>query len=583
MLQFQTNFSLLWVLVMGILVLGVTGWLEFKRQQKYLVWRLIAAVLAVTSLTGLILKPSIQVHKTSDYILLTDNYNPQTLDSLTQHYSASQLYQMPGIKTSNRVTVISNYRDLSNLRGNIHVLGDGLPAYMLGYLDTTALHYYPSPLPEGFININLRKPYKQHQVNLVEGTFQSAKKSYTLKLIGSGKTEDSLTVTGNKFHSFALKFSPKISGNLIYTLTAVDSTGVTVYSERIPVQVTEHKPLSVLVLSNFPSAEIRFLKNYLEAEKHQLTLRYGISKNTYRTEFINTPRKGSVMLNTATLANYDLVILDAETLSSLPDHQAYGLKQATKTGLGIITLLNEPTAANTKTTRFLEAKAVPFKNDTATITLSTGFIKTSATPLRLESNSKTSPILSESSGRIVAGYQPYGLGKLGFQLLTHTYRLQLAGEKETYAELWANLLEETARQELLHHSVNVSTPFPVYEDEPLALEIISSNSKPEVELDSIPLPLLESKLVSNVWQANTWAGTSGWHYLTVDEQVFPIFISNDTEGKSMRIAQQQQLLKKLSGTQLGSSPRVVHQPIAPIIFYFTFLIAAGFLWLAPKL
>lgn len=581
MLLFQSDSYVVWILLCAIAVWGIVGWLEFKRKQKYLPLRLLAVTLAVISLLGLILKPAVLQHKTSDYIILTKNYNTHVLDSLTQRYPSSQLYRMPEVASVTGTAVVKNYRDLNELKGNIHLLGDGVPAYMLDYLDTAALRYYPSASPQGFTTLAGQKTYKQNQVNTVEGIFQSHGKSFTLKLNGGAITEDSIKITGTAAHLFALKFTPKTSGNFIYTLSATDSTGKTNYTERVPVEVIEQKPLTILVLSDYPTAEIKFLKNYLEAEKHQLTLRYTISKNKYRTEFINTAKRNSVQLNSSALAAYDLVIIDGTALTSLPENQLRELKNATLTGLGALVLVDAPIPV--MTTNFLEVKTVSVKNDTASLQLQSGLLKNTAVPVSLIPSRKITTTLTERSGRTVAGYQQNGLGKLGFQLLTNTYRLQLAGKKDTYAEIWSTVLTETARQELQQHSFTKVTPFPVYEDEPIAFEIISATEKPMVHLDRIQLALLENSLVSNIWQANAWAGTPGWHTLNINKNTHTLFVSDTSEWKAMRIRQQQASLQKIAGDQLQSIPQTVHQPIAPIFFYLLFLLAAGFLWLAPKL
>jgi hypothetical protein len=580
MLSFQTDFSVGWILLGAALVLGIVGWLEFKRVQKYRVLRLIAALLAVVALAGLILKPAIQLHKTSDYILLTKNYSPKTLDSLARSNATIQRYRMPDAPAAG-ATVINNYRDLSALTGNIHLLGDGLPPYTLPYLDTTALHYYPSAPPEGFIDLNWRKVYKQNQVNRVEGIFQSAGKTFTLKLTGGGATQDSVSVQDKASHSFALKFTPKTSGNFIYTLSATDSSGKVVYTERVPLRVLGQKPLSVLVLSEYPTAEIRFLKNYLEAENHALTIRYTISKNKYRTEFINTDKKSSITVNSRSLAEFDLVIIDAAALSELPDQQLREIKQASITGLGILVLAE--TAVSTKVANFLDAKPSSFKRDTASLQTTSGLVKIPAAAISLSASKKITPILTDVSERIVAGYQYNMLGKIGFQLLTDTYRLQLAGKKEIYAEIWSNVLAETARQELEQHSLTNVTPFPVYEDEPIEFEIISATEKPIVHLDSIQLPVLENSLVPNIWQANAWAGNSGWNKVMINKNIHTFFVSDTSDWKAMRIRNQHKTFQLIAGDHRESLPQNVYQLISPLLFYLLFLLAAGFLWLAPKL
>src|SRR5690606_37502854 len=130
--------------------------------------------------------------------------------------------------------------------------------------------------------------------------------SLTITLTGPGTTEDSVQIKPG-LQEFSLSFTPKTAGLFRYTLAARDSSGKILYTEQVPVQVKKQRPLSVLWVSNYPSAEIRFLKNFLERKNHRPTLRYTISKEKYRTEFINTPARSLGKLDETLLQSFDLV------------------------------------------------------------------------------------------------------------------------------------------------------------------------------------------------------------------------------------------------------------------------------------
>ncbi len=583
-MRFETEFSLVWITVGALLLFFILVWLETKRKQKFYTLRLVALFIALLALTGLLTKPALKVHKTTNYIILTHNFDQHILDSLTEQHPTSQLYTLSDTLRHPKATTLKNYRDLSSLNGNIFLLGDGLPPYAIPYLDTSAFRYFPSTLPEGFTYIaNQQQKYYIHKKNFITGSFNAYAKTYHLKLTGPSVTEDSVYVKPNTSTTFSLSFTPKTEGTVLYTLSAHDSSGNTVYHERVPLVVAPQKPLSILILNDYPTAETRFLKNYLEIDKHQIALRTGISKNKYRTAFVNMSKRNLDVLDAKRLGGFDLVIAPAATLASLTGQQQRELKQAVFNGLGLITLIDSDLSTNTK--NFLSITTTAVKHDTARITVNTQKIKYPAKAITVTSQQKLVPILTEPSQRIITGYQSVGLGKIGFQLLTDTYRLQLAGNPELYAGIWADLLTQNAREALQNYSVQRKTPFPVYTDEPVAFDILSSESKPTLRLDSLDLPLMEDQEIQNLWHSNVWAGNEGWHTIedTDGHREYTWFVCADSEWGAMRIAQQQSQLAKLSGSLKPATQHIVYQPVRPIVFYLAFLIAAGFLWLSPKL
>jgi hypothetical protein len=576
-------FPMTWVVCSAVLALCLLGWLEIKRNQKLLAVRLFALLLAILSIVCLIINPSLSSKKTSDIIVLTPDYSKEILDSLLNTNSKSQLYKLKGVAGPVKAVEIQNYRDLSDLQGNLFLLGEGLPEYMLEYIDTSSLQYLPSRGSEGFIGINSSKIYTANQYGEIKGlvTFNS---DHMVTLTGSGAAEDSIHVNAKTSQQFSLSFIPKAAGLYLYTLTASDNSGQVHYSEQVPIQVKEQKPLSILFLSDYPSAEIRFLKNFLEKKNHKLTLRYKISKDKYRTEFVNTPQKSIGRLNETLLQNFDLVITDASSLSSLTATEIHTLKEALKGGLGTITLINASTLSK-QANDFLSLALTKAKSDSAQLLVNRQRLRISATPVSITSERNLFSIQREASGRMVSGYYQSGLGKSGFQLLNNTFSLELAGEKELYAELWSPLVEVIARKEIKKYDISFTTPFPYYSDEPVEFKIIGGAGKPTIKMDSLEIQLAEDPITKNVWYGKIWAGRAGWNFLRIDQDSsqYNFFVSQPEGWRSLQVFNQQKSLRKLSSQKERSVEQVLQQPVSRTIFFILFLLSAGFLWLAPKL
>lgn len=581
-IRFDSLFPVTGVVIIALIVLGVSTWLEIKRNQKLLIARLAALFIAVCSVVGLIIRPSIPISKTSNIILLTPGSDTKILDSLVTKHPKSEVYRLPGIKEIPRAPELTNYRDLINLKGNIFILGEGLPSYMLDYLDTSALHYFPSPVPDGFLTLHPGNPHTENQRGEITG-ITKLNQSLTITLTGPGTTEDSVQIKPG-LQEFSLSFTPKTAGLFRYTLAARDSSGKILYTEQVPVQVKKQRPLSVLWVSNYPSAEIRFLKNFLEQKNHRLTLRYTISKEKYRTEFINTPARSLGKLDETLLQSFDLVLTDADALASLTRAEINTLQEAMKNGLGLITLINTPELSK-HVQDILTFKLTRIKSDSAQLLINQQPVKVSAAPVSISTAKKLFSIQQETGGRVVSGYFIHGLGKSGFQLITHTFRYALAGEHELYAQLWTPLLQAVARKEVKRYDLTFTTPPPYYPDEPVEFMIVGGTDKPVVKTGSAEIPVVEDPLIKNMWYGKSWAGQAGWNSIRIDQDStrYDFFVSPPEQGKSMQVFQQQKNMHRLSASAQHTVEHIVHQPLPPILFFIVFLVAAGFLWLAPKL
>ncbi len=580
---FNSLFPIAWIIPIAILSLAALSWLEIRRNQRLLPARLFALLAAILSIGCLILNPSISTRKSSNIIVLTQRFNKDTLDSLLNASPESQLYKLKDVAANNDVEEIKNYRQFSELKGNLMILGEGVPQYTLEYVDTSSLQFFPVRIPEGITGIDQKQIYSANQPAKLSGILKSTK-ARTVKLAGPGMAEDSIRVNADSLKAFSLIFTPKAPGLFLYDLTVSDSSGKILNSEQVPVQVKAQKSLSILILGNYPTAEIRFLKNFLEDQNHKIALRYKISKDKFRTEFVNTPQKTLGSLNEKLLQNFDLVITDASSLASLSANEIREMKEAMKLGLGVITLIDTSTPI-VQTKDFLNFKLSKIKSDSATVRINNQKFKIPATAVAVSSERRLVTLQHEISGRILSGYHPIGLGKSGFQLLTNTFSLSLAGEKEVYAAIWSSLLQTVARNEIKKYDFRFITPFPYYQDEPIEFKIIATSEKPTVKMDSSEIQLLEDPLIKNVWYGKTWTGNIGWNSLQIvqDSSEYNFFVSQPDVWNSLQLFNQHRSLQKLTSEKEDTVQRIVIQPISRTIFLILFLLAAGFLWLAPKL
>lgn len=580
-LEFNALFPPVWIIVIATLAIIVFAWLEIARKQRLLLLRLVAVFIAIGALACLALNPHRRAEKSSDIILLTADFASRTLDSLADANSAAQVYKLADAAGAPNATLLT-YRELKDLRGNIHVLGQGLPEYMLEYLESTAVHFYPAKPSGGITGLDLTRVYTANRVNTLSGTCY-ATGTRILKLQAGGITLDSVQLKKG-VHQFSVSFTPKAAGQYVYELTENDSLGNVLTREPLPVDVKPQQPLSILFLNNFPTAEIRFLKNYLETQQHKLTLRYTISKDRYRTEFVNTKQQTISRITEPILKNFDLVITDASSLASLSGQERNAIEQAIASGLGMLTVIDNPAPA-TAVLKFLRSNVSSIKSDSASITINQTRLKFPATAVAVASDERQTSLLKDIHGRVVSGYIQHGFGKNGFSLLSNTFTLQLSGQPETYATLWSEMISALARKEQKPYDLAWLTSFPVYPDEPIEFQVTSASGKPTVLIDSVEVPLSEHSLIDHVWYGKLWAGRTGWNSLTIRQSTdtYNFFVSQAGEWNRLRVSHQQKAMQKMISGQHDDQKEVVRQAIPRAIFFVLFVLAAGFLWLAPKL
>ena len=555
-------------------------WQESKKPYRFRIFRIIAVILMMLALTGLLFKPGYQTKKSSNIILLTANYSAKQVDSILLDHPDLKLMHLE------RTAPYKNSRqllhdELPERANEIKIVtGQGLPRYLLDNLETGAFRFVSAPLPEGITNLIVSEHNIINRKNSITATVNSRYGKGWIKLNGPGGKEDSVAIKNKGQNDLELAFLPKHSGELLYSLSIHD--GNTQYKEILPVTVDQDRPLQILFLLSYPTFEAQNLKSFLAGKNHSIVLRYRLSKNNFRYEYINHDQIKIDRLAPAILGNIDLLITDGEIMSSLSSAEKAALEKSIFSGLGLLHL----TPITTKSlAEFFPFQRTTVKSDTAILRIGTKSLSFPASKLRITPTPPTIAVQKNKTG-ILSGYTFRGAGKIGFQLLQETYPLALSGDSISYAELWSSLLEKISRSRSEPSKIKIVTPFPWYENEPIDIEVISSTENISLSADSIPLPLKENVSFDNIWFARTWAGNPGWHLLeTGDGTSLHYYVSGPTEWKALSLVNQQDENKIAAHQALEqrSEEKDSQEKIPPFIFYIIFILAAGFIWLAPKL
>lgn len=574
-----------WLLIDPVFSIAVTAailifltvlftWMEWKRQLPYLPLRMVALLLMMMSVAGFLFRPSLKTTMSEEIILLTPNYSTTQADSLMRLYPDMKVLQTADAKRFPGATIINRYNELSGKQDDISfIVGQGLPPEAMDLFTSPRYQFIPSPYPNGIVRISIPESILPNRRATISGIYNNPSEDLKLFLAGPGGKEDSVTFTKDGFQHFELSFLPKKPGQFVYTIA---STGD--LSGRLPIRVQQKKALNILFIMHHPSFETRYLKEFL-GRSHQIVLRYQVSRNRYRHEYVNhEPRKVN-RLSYELLSDFDLLIVDVHTLRQLHASETESLQSAISEGLGVLTLSS--TAGSNEIVPFT---FTPYARDTAHVFADRTKVVLPAWPLHIQPADGIIPV-SKNKNRILSGYRYQGSGKIGFQLLQETYRLVLQGDSVAYGALWSTLLEKISRSEHGEFAIHQKSKFPLFPDRPLQVQIISSGQQPVLLLNGTKLPMKENISIDDLWSGKLWPSEPGWERLTAtDSTVLDFYVSEPGEWESVAITNaRDETLKAASSATVERERKTVFCAVSRWIFCLVFLLGAGFLWLAPKL
>ncbi len=577
-LVFNASLPVAPTLVVAFVVWAIATALEWKRHHRFRTLRLVAVTLATLALLGLVWRPSYYSSSTEEPILLlTNGYSEKTKDSLLQLHDVTVL----DISKSDTQQVAQQWEvNHTHVR---FVLGQGLPVPLLQAFPHISYAYFPPNKPVGITHWQV-KPFTVGNTGWLEGEVHYPDSPTTVYFQSPDGHVDSLILEAGT-HRFSFPIRARQAGLFTYQLH-LQQGNTTIETGMVPVEVLPVRPLRILFLQQHPTFETRYLKTFLAESGHAVSLRYLVSRNTYRFEFVNAPEQRFQQVRADLLETFDLVLMSQEAAEQLNASEKSALAHAAQNGLGVLVLLTQnqtkPDALATWTDMELKSN----KTDTMALRLP-GW----KDPLTLPSagwqvlHPQLQSLHNGSSSPLWAGYVPIGMGKIGFQLLTETYPLALGGNQEKYADLWTPVLQGMARLQLTANQVQLSESPPYYPHVNYSLTLITNETHPVIYLDSQRIPLRENEEIDGLWSGSFRTTGTGWHHLTMHDSTLQAFyVHAHGTLKSAAISNQIRANEARHSLTTSTSERVqTLRTVSPIWFYLIFLLAAGFLWLSPKL
>jgi hypothetical protein len=580
LLSFHPVFPVSFIIAVALALFLFFAFKEFQRRQKFLALRIVALSFMMISLLGLFLRPFYQQEKKSEAIIfLTKGYQSSKVDSIAQRNPELKIIRTTDATPISNSSVLKSWYELSD-KNILFVIGQGIPSHALELIQNKRFQFIPSSLPNGVIKLIIPDNIYVNNRQQIQGIF-NAKAKTKLKLLGPGGVEDSVALDTGK-NSFTLAFTPKQPGKFIYSFVSESSNGSD--TDRLPIEILPERRLNLLFIQKFPTAEVRFFKNFLVEKHHGVTLRYQTSKNNFFFEYSNSSRIRIDGLRSELLKSYDLLFIDHQSYEELSASEKNDLKKSVNKGLGIIFQLNNPKSKVLN--EFLPVNKIIDSKDTAHIHLATShFHVLPVLPIEWKNVASVIPV-TKNKNRVFSGYFFSGLGKVGFQLIQETYRLAVAGNANDYSSLWTSLISKTAREKQSNFKLKLTTPFPYYSNEPIDITIVSTGSHPSLYADSVQIVVKENVRVEDSWMGKNWANRSGWHQLNIkqDSTQLNYFVSDSSEWKTLRISNQMFDNLVFQNSSVNKIKELAEQvPVSPLLFFFIFLFSSAFLWLAPKI
>lgn len=561
-----------WLAILFLLPLGYFLWREYQRKLRFRSLRLFAQVILFLALLGFYFRPGFNQQKAATPVLvLTPGYTATSVDSVIQSEKEFMIVHQKGVP-SYRGSIKLSDRDLERYASSIHwVAGEGFSLAELERLKDVRFQFLPTSIPEGIQSLDIPPQMKVGNTEVISGTVHSSKSQW-LRLSGPGGVEDSVLLPIGR-SSFHLSVTPKNSGPLLYHVQLGDGV-----KEPVPVVVTKEDKLRILFLQKYPTAEARALKNFLEEKGHALAVRHQISKDNFLFSFANTTPMRFTFIDEKLLQDFDVLVIDEASLGSFSQLHQAALLAAIDDGLGVHVLPWE----EFKNMNWLFPSA-PQKTDQDTLHIK-GRKNYVLQRTKHQWNESDGMIpIWKAKDNIITGYFLRGKGKISTQAIAETFPIRFQGDESDYAKIWSQLLTRVARTKS-KEQINMLQSIPYYTGSPLTLQLISSQATPALKADDVPVSLREEAFVDQVWTGKIRVGEAGWHTLTSTEDTLHYWVSNREEWKTLGLAQQLHQNKLKQSTDKSVASAIQHVQEIPLIWFFLmFLLASGFLWLAPKL
>lgn len=564
---------------LGVLLLTVNGWQQYKRSnKKNLALRLLACLLAITGLTCLGLNITYKKAAAAGgiAILITNGYSADSVHAFEQ--AENKVY--PSHTFSEYITNdINTYKTL-------HVFGYGLSSDELQQLHNASIIFHSQNVSAGIVHAEWQPTIIAGEKLRIQGSYNNTTGTPAiLQLNGLNTLFDSVTIRANGKQNFELSTTPRQQGKAVYNLTALSNNKV-IEEEPVPFEVQPHDTLSVLILASSPNFENKFLKNWLADNQYQVSIRSTTSKDKFSNDFINTPKTDLQQTTSGSLAKYDILISDAAELAALNKDGQYAVQSAVENGLGLVITV-DTTLPHSFYSSYFTIYSGQAKPQTLHVSVADGSTQSplpTQQPLYIRRQAGLQAIAADSAQQLLAGIALYGTGKIAVTTLSNTYNWMLTGDKDSYQNYWSTLLSKVVTNKSRQFTVRSSPALPVL-NQPLHITVQGEKNQP-LFINNTPVYLAQNALMPYEWNGNYWPVQTGWQTIKQAGDSSNFYVYANTDWQYMQAVQNTSATKQYAsqhpGTNNETSNLTIEVPVNKLYFIIVFIAACIFLWIERK-
>ena len=541
--------------------------------------RSLLLLIAVGALLAVYLKPSYRAKGAATTIVLNGQATNQ-LDSLLEHYPAARVLSLQPHSRYSKLEGLSYLSRYAAPGSRIFLLGEGLPEQEAAFLRGFAFHYLPAAGPAGVQQLYYQTRPRQGDSLQLEGSWFAPAANHRLVLAQGSMGLDSIVATEKGIKNFRLNVPLFFTGRQLYHLHRISQQGDTLETYRLPLKVQEAASYQLALLTAYPEAESKYLKEFLGAQGLKLYYAAQLAPGKEIKEWINLPQQ-SVQYTPASLAAWDVFIMSLGAYIDIGRGRQQALTQAIQqSGVG---LLLYPDADQNSIN--WEGSQLRFAPESVRDTFSIAGERISLEYRPLQALPPGWQVVLRRPKGIVAASVRKGLGKVVAMGSQASYTMLLKGQEQQYQQYWSYLLQEVLPLEEL--KVAWEAGIGATQQLPFRLSLSSQDSLPSILVtgpDQQPLypASWQHAQFQDQWTVQFWPRQKGWYTAQAAGDTLSFWVSEKAPA-IVQAEMQQHLHERSVNLAAEAFPESYEQKPVPLWwFYLLFLAGMGGLWYENK-
>lgn len=433
----------------------------------------------------------------------------------------------------------------------LRVIGAGLEPRDRDAARGRAVEFVAAPLPRGLIGLWSPARVGEGATFSLAGRVEGVAGGRAELLDPAGQRVDRVALRGDG--GFSLSAVARGAGLASFSVRVRDARERMIEEVAVPVAVEAVAAPKLLLLAGAPGPELKYLRRWaVDAglKPHtQISVGGGLQLGD-----------APLSLNAATLAGFDLVVLDERAWEGLGEAQRTALIAATRAGLGVLLRVGgalsprtraqlrelgfEPGAGAESTELVLPAE----RADEAALHALLGPGSPDA-PRSRKHTPPQAPTLSRRSlaldgadlqalgrgrdGKAYAAWRALGQGRFGMWSVGDSFRLALAGRDDVHARLWSEALSALARARAGDAARVDATP---RQDQRTRVCGLSDGAQMIVP-DGSAVALQIDPASGGERCAGFWPTAAGWHGVKQGERTIAVYVRGRDEAPGVRLGE----------------------------------------------